>query len=344
MHLKRKREEADAALSFEDMCCPITKKPMHDPVVASDGYTYERIALREMFLDPDASSPVTGEHLDVYCNLLPNNVLGKVTTSWRQAHPAHKLEAPLIVSSGLFDCICKKTIQVCQPGVEWKERMLGDTPLTITNMIVKYLDAGCSDMEELFWGHEALATLITSGTTSLPLALSTGVTECVSAAVENITDNEVKLRATKTLAFLAPHLHGEGRERADTLLKRAYKDIIAFVPEMLSMMLLHKSNTNFWWDVMCTEADPEAFDGTVKALLHAMSDEQVQEFEDMIISNLPAHKTRTVQALALSVQRPLDRSSAIVARVAPLIRVATLDDDNELKKLALEVLNKMLGL
>ena len=329
-------------MTLEDICCPITKKIMRDPVVASDGYTYERFALRELFLEEEAASPVTGEPLDARCTLIPNHLITTFITSWMKAHP-DQVEPPPKVSSDLFGYICKKVIAEIECSEDWKARMRGDTPVAVMGMIVRYLD-GCTDMDELFWGHEALATLFTTGTASLPLALSTGVTECVSAAIENIANKEVKLRATNTLAALAPHLHGEERQRADTLLKRAFKDIVAFAPEMLHMMLFHESHTNFWWDVMCTEPDPEVFNGTVKALLLAMSDEQVHAFEDMIISSLPAHKMRTVQALALSAQRSLDRSGTVVARVAPLIRVATFDEDDAVRQLALEVLNKMIGL
>ena len=340
MQFKRKREEAELGMTLEDICCPITKTIMRDPVVASDGYTYERFALRELFLEDDAVSPVTGEPLDARCALIPNHLITAFITSWTKAHPDQP-EPPPKVSSDLFRYICKKVIAEIESSEDWKVRMRGDTPIAVMGMIVRYLD-GCTDTDDLFFGHETLVTLITTGTACLPEALSTGVAECVAAAVESINHKEIKTRATNTLAALAPHLRGEDRERADTLLKRAYKDVIGCAPDMLSMMFFHNSHSNYWWHVICTEAGPDVFESTVKELLHIMSEELVHAFEDMIISNLPTHKTRTVQALALSVQRPFDRSSAMAARVAPLIQVATLDDDNELKQLALEVLNKMI--
>lgn len=42
---------------------PITKKPMQDPVVAADGYSYERTAIKEWILKKKLISPKTGEAL-----------------------------------------------------------------------------------------------------------------------------------------------------------------------------------------------------------------------------------------------------------------------------------------
>ena len=60
------------------MTCPITLAPLIDPVVASDGHTYERCAIEAWFRAGHKISPVTGEEL-------PNTNL---ITNWmiRQCH------------------------------------------------------------------------------------------------------------------------------------------------------------------------------------------------------------------------------------------------------------------
>lgn len=54
-----------AAAAGETRTCPITLEPVVDPVVASDGYTYERAALTTHFLTHGTTSPLTRERLDV---------------------------------------------------------------------------------------------------------------------------------------------------------------------------------------------------------------------------------------------------------------------------------------
>lgn len=54
-------QEFDAEVPFEFLC-PITNKIMKDPVVASDGYNYERKAIRRWFRKK-RTSPMTNEEL-----------------------------------------------------------------------------------------------------------------------------------------------------------------------------------------------------------------------------------------------------------------------------------------
>jgi hypothetical protein len=60
-------------MNYEDMkqltTCPITHDSMFDPVVAQDGYTYERRAIEKWFLEQKANdrpttSPMTNERID----------------------------------------------------------------------------------------------------------------------------------------------------------------------------------------------------------------------------------------------------------------------------------------
>lgn len=59
--LKVSLKERDTKIP-EAFICPITQEIMIDPVVASDGHTYERKAI-EMWLQSHNSSPMTGLQL-----------------------------------------------------------------------------------------------------------------------------------------------------------------------------------------------------------------------------------------------------------------------------------------
>tara|TARA_B100000482_G_C12610589_1_gene298863 strand:- start:2982 stop:3356 length:375 start_codon:yes stop_codon:yes gene_type:complete len=58
--------------------CPITKMPLCDPVICSDGYSYERSEIQKWF-EKSSSSPYTGKKLvDTY--LIPNHALRNTIT------------------------------------------------------------------------------------------------------------------------------------------------------------------------------------------------------------------------------------------------------------------------
>ena len=57
--------------------CSITHMPMQDPVVASDGFSYEREALRR-WLDERNTSPMTG--LAISKDVIPNHTLRNTIT------------------------------------------------------------------------------------------------------------------------------------------------------------------------------------------------------------------------------------------------------------------------
>ena len=52
--------------------CPITRMPMQDPVIAADGYSYERAELLR-WTSKNKTSPVTGGALDDF--IMPNHNL-----------------------------------------------------------------------------------------------------------------------------------------------------------------------------------------------------------------------------------------------------------------------------
>lgn len=69
--------ELSSHLSREIPLCPLSIKPMHRPVIAADGITYERSAIRR-WLRSSSISPITGEKFQ-HENLVPNyNLIASV--------------------------------------------------------------------------------------------------------------------------------------------------------------------------------------------------------------------------------------------------------------------------
>jgi hypothetical protein len=62
--------------------CPLTNKIFDDPVVCSDGHTYERYAIENRFRAGTTISPMTNERLD--SDFLPNIALREAITEWRR--------------------------------------------------------------------------------------------------------------------------------------------------------------------------------------------------------------------------------------------------------------------
>eukprot|EP00518_Triparma_eleuthera_P015890 CAMPEP_0197568468 /NCGR_PEP_ID=MMETSP1320-20131121/37359_1 /TAXON_ID=91990 /ORGANISM="Bolidomonas sp., Strain RCC2347" /LENGTH=594 /DNA_ID=CAMNT_0043130745 /DNA_START=104 /DNA_END=1885 /DNA_ORIENTATION=- len=59
-----------------EVCCPLTSRVMSDPVIASDGYTYERKAIEKWIEDGNTTSPRTGYPLASF-ELLPNEAMAE---------------------------------------------------------------------------------------------------------------------------------------------------------------------------------------------------------------------------------------------------------------------------
>merc|ERR1711964_138049 len=70
----------------DDYLCPITHEVMRDPVVASDGQTYEREAIESWFKEGNMTSPSTNETLP-HQNLIPNYSLKNLCDKYRKKHP-----------------------------------------------------------------------------------------------------------------------------------------------------------------------------------------------------------------------------------------------------------------
>lgn len=77
--LKRERLGLHTIEYPRDFCCPITISKMKDPVVASDGHSYERNAI-EAVIKGSGRSPVTRELLQKF--VFPNHALAKRIDSY----------------------------------------------------------------------------------------------------------------------------------------------------------------------------------------------------------------------------------------------------------------------
>ncbi|EOD06267.1 hypothetical protein EMIHUDRAFT_60133, partial [Emiliania huxleyi CCMP1516] len=67
-----------------DFICPITTEVMSDPVMATDGHSYERKQI-ERWLATKSTSPMTGEALE-HSILTPNHALRGRIREWQEAH------------------------------------------------------------------------------------------------------------------------------------------------------------------------------------------------------------------------------------------------------------------
>ena len=68
----------------DDFVCPITQALMEDPVLATDGHTYERRAI-EAWLARRLTSPRTGGELQAP-TVFPNHSMRRMIIEWREAH------------------------------------------------------------------------------------------------------------------------------------------------------------------------------------------------------------------------------------------------------------------
>merc|ERR1711964_124030 len=69
-----------------DYLCPITQEVMRDPVMASDGQTYEREAIEDWFKEGHMTSPNTNETLPDQ-KLIPNYSLKNLCDKYRKKPP-----------------------------------------------------------------------------------------------------------------------------------------------------------------------------------------------------------------------------------------------------------------
>ena len=88
MLLKLFPAEAKAAAIPETFICPLSLEIFTDPVIASDGHTYNRPEI-STWLKSHKSSPITREHLVGSAGgtyLVPNRALRSALEDWRRTH------------------------------------------------------------------------------------------------------------------------------------------------------------------------------------------------------------------------------------------------------------------
>jgi len=78
----------------ESFLCPITQDVMHDPVISSDGYTYEKDAIT-LHLRSSPLSPMTRQAVDTNA-LIPNRALKDTISEWLVANPDYETTAPAL--------------------------------------------------------------------------------------------------------------------------------------------------------------------------------------------------------------------------------------------------------
>uniref|UniRef100_A0A8C2QA80 WD repeat, SAM and U-box domain-containing protein 1 n=1 Tax=Cyprinus carpio TaxID=7962 RepID=A0A8C2QA80_CYPCA len=69
----------------DEFLCPITRELMKDPVIAADGFSYEREAMESWINTPNRSSPMTNLPLQTTL-LTPNRGLKTAIQRWRSSH------------------------------------------------------------------------------------------------------------------------------------------------------------------------------------------------------------------------------------------------------------------
>ena len=98
------------------LLCPITQELMTDPAIATDGHTYERVALESWLLQHD-TSPMTGLPLDDKWLLLPNLLVRSLTHEWREINePGRELDGACVCVRACACvplCVCLTSVCVC---------------------------------------------------------------------------------------------------------------------------------------------------------------------------------------------------------------------------------------
>ncbi len=68
---------------YKSILCPITFELMEDPVMASDGHTYDKKAIEEWFNKGKQTSPMTGKKLQNK-NLLVNYSIKSIIDNYKK--------------------------------------------------------------------------------------------------------------------------------------------------------------------------------------------------------------------------------------------------------------------
>lgn len=78
------------------LTCPITLELFVDPVLADDGYTYERSAIVEWIQGNNGTSPITRQPIKLN-QLKPNRIVKQLADQYRSSTPALEIEKKELV-------------------------------------------------------------------------------------------------------------------------------------------------------------------------------------------------------------------------------------------------------
>lgn len=112
-----------------DFLCPISLEVMTDPVVAADGFTYDRASMQEWLAGGNATSPKTGAPLPKeYAELLiPNNAVRKLIASWRkECEAAASVIRPELEMLQAQIACCTRNTGVDKEEIKKYSKMLAD--------------------------------------------------------------------------------------------------------------------------------------------------------------------------------------------------------------------------
>jgi len=96
------------------LLCPITNTLMNEPVMAADGFTYDRSSIPADWMELHCSSPATGA--DISTQLFPNIEKKNQIVQWLAAHPmvSHSLDERQIIDCCFFTIAwANSSHQVC---------------------------------------------------------------------------------------------------------------------------------------------------------------------------------------------------------------------------------------
>jgi hypothetical protein len=346
-------------ITYEELCCPITKQMFHYPATGQDGIVYERTALRELLLSPKPTSPITGQPFDPEFKLLTSTIVAKAVERWVGLHPDAQPELPP-VSGRLFQDYCFLIRHACTSMEEWNHRMRGDTPEIVLTIMMRYLGSCADDHQDLIAGAAALAAM-TSGRRRasatyaptilspwmLPGVLVTGLAGTLVSIMERgdaLAFARAKASAARALRTVAPHLALDKKQHAERLVMRFARDVLAaespvFCPSGNELF----SDYQFWFDILTASAAPQRFEYRVTALVQwNMGDDQAAAFETWLLAKLGCElretKVKVLNVLEQMLSHPaVDRSRGRLRDYRNLITTA-MEDQGSISRRAQELL------
>ncbi|XP_037542346.1 WD repeat, SAM and U-box domain-containing protein 1-like [Nematolebias whitei] len=78
------KAEQSGSEALDEFLCPITRELMKDPVIAADGYSYERVSIESWIQGKNKTSPMTNLPLQTL-HLIPNRSLKMAITRWKSS-------------------------------------------------------------------------------------------------------------------------------------------------------------------------------------------------------------------------------------------------------------------